>query len=184
MSELKLNLLDKVTKGISMCSICRVGTIGKSVPGEGSANAEVVFVGEAPGKTEAITGRPFVGKSGKLLRKLIAKIGLSENEIFITSVLKYLPKKGIPNISQIKHGRIHLFQQLKIIKPKIVVLLGATACKAIFQRNVSIHKMHGELIEGEGGKFFITFHPAAALRLPKTLPLLEKDFYSLQAILA
>src|SRR5258706_16357604 len=91
--------LKKIADEIARCAICKEGKSGLSVPGEGSSDAEIVFMGEAPGKTEAATGRPFVGRSGKLLRNMIRDAGLSEDEVFITSQVKYLPDRGTPTPS-------------------------------------------------------------------------------------
>ena len=102
--------LDKISHDIEHCVICKEGKSGKAVPGEGNPDADVVFLGEAPGKTEALTGRPFVGRSGKLLRGLIADAGLKDKEVFITSPVKYLPDRGTPTTQDIAHGRFHLLK--------------------------------------------------------------------------
>ncbi|HSX40464.1 MAG TPA: uracil-DNA glycosylase, partial [Candidatus Saccharimonadales bacterium] len=97
----KQKALDKITSEIENCKICKVGKSGKAVPGEGNPDADIVFLGEAPGKTEALTGRPFVGRSGKLLRSLIKEAGLKEEDIYITSPVKYLPDRGTPTPADI-----------------------------------------------------------------------------------
>src|SRR5689334_19698496 len=107
--------LDKVAKEIESCRICKIGKSGKAVVGEGSPDAEIVFIGEAPGKNEAIAGRPFIGRSGKYLRSQIASVGLKESEVYITSPVKYLPDRGTPTSVDIRHGKIHLDKQLAII---------------------------------------------------------------------
>src|SRR6266498_2582201 len=117
--------LDKLAHEIAQCKICKVGKSGMVVPGEGNPDADVVFIGEAPGRQEAATGRPFIGRSGQLLRKMIREIGLDdEKDVYITSPVKYLPDRGTPTSSDIAHGRIHLMKQFAIIKPKVVMLLG------------------------------------------------------------
>src|ERR1043166_605202 len=94
--------LERIAKEIASCKICKRNSIGKPVPGEGNPNARIIFVGEAPGKTEAATGRPFVGRSGKFLRTNIQKIGLNDvKDVYITSPVKYLPKRGTPDKRQI-----------------------------------------------------------------------------------
>src|SRR5512139_1550662 len=113
--------LHQIAEMITRCRFCRKGCTGKAVPGEGSADARVVFIGEAPGREEAKTGRPFVGRSGKLLRQTIREAGLSEDDVFITSPVHYLPDRGTPTKEMIRHGREHLFEQLAIIEPDIVV---------------------------------------------------------------
>lgn len=166
-----------------MSGLSKRGKIGKAVPGEGNPDAKVVFVGEAPGKEEAKTGRPFVGRSGQFLRNLIRQLGLTEEEVYITSPVKYLPKKGTPSQSDINHGRLHLAKQLAIINPKIIVLLGNVAAKALIPGSPNVNKNHARVLEKEGRKYFITFHPAAALRFPKIKDLFKNDFVKLQKLI-
>lgn len=178
--------MQKVARKIENCKVCKVGKSGKAVVGEGSLDAQVVFIGEAPGKNEAIVGRPFIGRSGKLLRFMITSIGLLESEVYITSPVKYLPDRGTPTSLDIKHGREHLMKQLEIIKPKIVVLLGRVAAEGVLEKKVFVVKEHGEIIEEKGGvKYFLILHPAAVLRFPGKYKLeFEKDFKKLKNILA
>lgn len=175
--------LKGIAEKIANCSICRKDTLGLPVVGEGDSDAQVMFVGEAPGKKEAETGRPFIGRSGQLLRKDIREIGLSEEDVFITSVCKYLPRKGTPSPTQIKHARIYLQQQIDIINPKIIVLLGSVACKGVLNMQISVAKHHGTIIVKDGRKCFITYHPAAAIRFRKNLIYFEQDFQRLKEIL-
>ncbi len=178
--------LDKIAKEIENCATCKTGKSGMAVPGEGNPNADVVFIGEAPGKQEAANGRPFIGRSGQLLRILIRGIGLDdEKDVYITSPVKYLPDRGTPTSQDIAHGRIHLMNQFAIIRPKIVMLLGRVAAEGVLQKKVAVASEHGQLIEDKDGiKYFLTFHPAAALRFPnKYKPLLQQDFNKLKALL-
>jgi hemerythrin len=165
--------LRTVAREIAACRACKRGCIGLPVPGEGCADARVVFIGEAPGKEEAKTGRPFVGRSGKLLRESIRGIGLDEAEVFITSPVHFLPLRGTPSAAMIGHGREHLFRQLEVIKPEIVVLLGATACRAVLGRKVEVAKEHGTVVPHEGLTCLVSLHPAYVLRFPKAKTELE-----------
>lgn len=174
--------LEKIAEEIRVCRKCKRGKIGIAVPGEGSANAKIVFLGEAPGKEEAKSGRPFVGRSGKFLRSFIKEAGLDEKKIYITSPVKYLPKSGTPNEAEIKHGSIHLKKQLNIIKPKIVVLLGSVAYQAIFGEKVATLKLHGRIVEKEGRQYFITIHPSAAMRFTKMRNCFREDFEKLKEL--
>lgn len=175
--------LQKIAEEIRRCKECKVDRVGIAVVGEGSANAEVVFIGEAPGKTEAETGRPFVGRSGKLLRKLITDSGLEEEKVYITSPVKYLPTYITPKPSDIKHGKTHLDKQLAVIDPEVIVLLGNTAIQGVLGRKIAVVSKHGNVVYENGKKYFLTVHPAAAIRFQKFRPLIEGDFKKLARLL-
>ncbi len=179
--------LDKIAKEIEDCKICKEGKSGMAVPGEGNPDGNVVFIGEAPGRKEAETGRPFIGRSGQLLRSLIREIGLDdEKDVYITSPVKYLPDRGTPTSADIAHGRIHLMKQFAVIQPKVVMLLGRVAAEGVLEKKVAVASEHGKVIEEKDGiKYFLTFHPAAALRFPnKFKTLLRADFQTLKKIIA
>lgn len=176
--------LTKVALEIAKCAICPIGKSGKPVVGEGNPDAQIVFIGEAPGKQEAKTGKPFIGRSGQFLRKMIREIGLDdENEVYITSPVKYLPDRGTPTSTDITHGREHLAKQLDIIGPKIIVLMGSVAAQGVLGEKVPVKSRHGEVIEKEGKKYFITLHPAAALRFPPLREVITEDFKKLAKLL-
>lgn len=179
----KQTKLAEIAEEIETCALCKAWGTGRAVPGEGNPGASVVFLGEAPGKDEARTGRPFVGRSGKLLRAMIREIGLREEDVYITSPVKYLPLKGTPVRENIIHSRTHLLRQLAVVDPEIVVLLGSVACFAVFDRAVSVTKEHGTTIDKDGRKYFITYHPAAGLRFPETKEKLTDDFKKLKKLL-
>ena len=180
----KVKELNKVAKEIEKCETCKVGKSGKAVVGEGSPEADIVFIGEAPGRKEAKMGRPFIGRSGQLLRSLIREVGLKEKDVYITSPVKYLPDEGTPSVKDVAHGRIHLDRQLSIISPKVIVLLGRVATLGVLGEMIAVKKMHGEIIEKLGRKYFITFHPAAGLRFPPLKKELIKDFQKLKSYLS
>ncbi len=190
--------LDKIAKEIEKCKICKIGKSGLPVPGEGNPDADIVFIGEAPGKKEAATGRPFIGRSGQLLRSLIREVGLKEEDVYITSPVKYLPNGpdgtpgGTPKPSDIAHGRIHLMKQLDIIQPKIIVLLGNTAVQGVLQMKIPVKSEHGKIIVRSAGsgsskkdyKYLVTLHPAAALRFPPLKLLIKEDFEKLKKLIS
>jgi DNA polymerase len=187
----KQSALIEIAKEIESCRICKKGKTGKAVPGEGDPDTKVVFIGEAPGKKEAELGRPFIGRSGQLLRSMIRGIELDdEKDVYITSPVKYLPlgkdgtPGGTPTPDDIAHGRIHLMKQLDIIKPSIVVLLGRVAAEGVLQKKVAVVKEHGQIIETRDGiQYFLTYHPAAVLRFPnKFKTLMSQDFQKIKAI--
>ncbi|MEW5746408.1 MAG: uracil-DNA glycosylase [Nitrospirota bacterium] len=175
--------LSKIAREIEACDECREQGSGRAVTGEGNPDAAVMFVGEAPGKEEAKTGRPFVGRSGRLLRSLIREIGLTEDEVFITNPVYYLPKRGTPSRESIRHSRAHFMKQLGAVDPEIVVLLGSVAGLAALGSPVAITKQHGSFVHHEGRTYFISFHPSAALRFPGTKELFEEDFKKLKALI-
>ncbi len=179
----KQKQLDAIARKIETCAICKKDKIGKAVPGEGNADADIVFIGEAPGKQEAETGRPFIGRSGKLLRALIAEAGLKEEQVFITSPVKYLPKYVTPTEADVDHGRTHLFAQLDIIEPKIIVLLGRVAALAVLKKNISVAKEHGKILKQEDKTYLFAYHPAAPLYSPKLREELVKDFKKLKRLI-
>lgn len=179
----KEQALRRIAAEIERCRLCRKGGTGKAVPGEGDPDARVVFIGEAPGREEAKTGRPFVGRSGKLLRQAIRDAGLVESEVFITSPVHYLPDRGTPSKEMIHHGREHLFKQLAVIGPDIIVLLGNSACVALLDGKVEITKKHGTLVKKDGRTYFITVHPAYAVRFAKGKEMLRSDFAKLKRLI-
>lgn len=179
----KSEALAKIAREIERCKICQEGKSGRPVPGEGSPYADIVFMGEAPGKEEAKSGRPFIGRSGKFLRSLIKEIGLDERDVYITSPVKYLPDRGTPSKADIAHGRTHTLEQLAVIDPKLIVLLGSIACQAVLGEAVPIMKAHGTIIERDGRQYFISLHPAAPLRVPPLRTALLEDFQKLSRLI-
>lgn len=179
----KQKALDAIAEEIEDCVECKWDKIGKAVPGEGNADADLMFIGEAPGKTEAETGRPFVGRAGKILRALIVKMGYAENNVYITSPVKRLPTYTTPTPEDIAHGRTHLNKQIEVIQPKFIVLLGNVACQAVLGEKIAISKDHGKVIERDGLHYFISYHPAAGLYAPAVRPDLVKDFNTLKKLL-
>lgn len=176
-------LLKKIVREIENCKICKSQKSGRAVVGEGDPDANVVFIGEAPGKEEARAGRPFIGRSGKLLRSLIKSVGLQEEDIYITSPVKYLPDRGTPTSSDVQHGKTHLLKQLKIINPKIIVILGRVGASALLDQPIFVLRDHGKVVEQSGRKYFITLHPAAAIRFQKLKKPLLADFRKLKKLL-
>lgn len=179
----KREALRRIVEEIQVCQECKENSVGIAVPGEGNPDARIMFVGEAPGRQEAATGRPFIGRSGKLLRSLIRDAGLQENDIYITSPVKYLPVYKTPKPLDIVHGKIHFDKQINIIDPQVIVLLGSVAAQAVLGEKIPVLKAHGSIREKNGKKYFLTVHPAAALRNPSLQQMLRADFTLLQSIL-
>ncbi len=175
--------LQVITNEIKKCHICKIDSVGNPVVGEGSSNAQLMFVGEAPGRKEAEIGRPFIGRSGILLRSFIASLDIKENEVYITSPVKYLPLSKTPSKEQIAHGRLHLLKQINVINPKVIILLGSVASLAVLQQKIPVKKMHGTIITNDNRVYFITLHPAAALRFPILKKDIASDFAKLKILL-
>ena len=156
--------------------------------GSGSPEADLMFVGEAPGFHEDKQGVPFVGAAGQLLSKLLAGIGLTRDDVFVANVLKCRPpgnRDPLPEEIQACEG--HLFKQIELIQPRVVATLGNFATKLLSGKPTGITRVHGQEQEVTlGGRtvlLFPLFHPAAALYTPRTLDVLEADFARLPDLL-
>lgn len=174
--------LSKIAAEINKCRECKRGKSGKAVVGEGNPSAQIMFIGEAPGRKEAKIGRPFIGRSGKILRSFIISIGTKEEDVYITSPVKYLPNRGTPLPSDIVHGMTHLQKQIDVIDPRIIVLLGRVATLGVLGEKRAVLKEHGSIVEKNGRTYFLTLHPSAALRFVKFKKLLEEDFLTLKTL--
>lgn len=169
-----LQSLHDEIKGCKKCPLHETRT--NAVPGEGPVDAKVMFVGEAPGAKEDETGRPFVGRSGQILIKLIEGIGLSREEVFITSILKSRPPKNrTPKRAEKEACLPYLEKQIELINPKVIVLLGGVAISTLIGP-WKLSEAHGCFYDGNGRTYFMTYHPAAALRFPKFKDVMKRDF--------
>ena len=174
-----LELLCEKIKGCSMCGLRK--TCARVVCGEGSSSAEVVFIGEAPGREEDKQGRPFVGAAGKLLTELLLSIGFSRDDIYITNVVKCRPPNNRdPLPEEISACLPHLKDQLMIIKPKLIVTLGRHAMN-IFLPGLKISEVHGQAKRANGlwnnrQVYLPLYHPAAALYDSRKRETLFDDF--------
>lgn len=164
--------LERIADEIRQCRVCELGGLRtNSVPGVGNPNARLVFVGEAPGADEDAQGEPFVGRAGKLLDKMIAGMGLRRQDVFICNILKCRPPNNRdPKPEEIMSCIGFLRRQLEIIKPEIIVALGAHAAKTLLETNKPIGQLRGKFHEyypvpgGEPVKLMPTYHPAYLLR--------------------
>ncbi len=159
------------------------------VPGEGNPDAEILFIGEAPGFNENQQGRPFVGQAGKLLRKELAKNGFDEREVYITNIVKFRPPENRdPTPEEIAFFKPFLDKQIKTIAPKVVVTLGRFSMYKFLGEGVSISRIHGQphTIEWDGRPLLVypMYHPAAALRATNLLHTFEQDFIKLKELLS
>lgn len=179
--EEKQKLLGDIAKEITATKGGPFGTGLNPVPGEGNPDAEILFIGEGPGFNEDREGRPFVGVSGKLLRKTMRENGILESDVFITNIVKFRPPENRdPTTSEIEFFRPFLDKQIEIIDPKIIVTLGRFSMYKFFGEGLSISRIHG--IPKKVGKYLIfpMFHPAAALRAGDMMKMFLEDFKKLK----
>jgi DNA polymerase len=164
------------------CDLCKSRT--NAVPGNGSKDAKIMFIGEAPGRNEDLQGEPFVGAAGKKLRAMLEKNGIGQDITYITNVVKCRPPNNrVPTDTERNACREHLEKEIDTIKPKIICVLGNTASNSILGQG-EITKNHGQTIEKNGKTYFLTFHPAAVIYNQKLGSLLEQDLENLGKILA
>jgi DNA polymerase len=186
--------LEAVASEVIVCTKCPLWKSRKNaVPGEGSPESSVMFIGEAPGQSEDIEGRPFVGAAGKFLETLLSKIGLSRNNVFICNIVKCRPPRNRePRLTEIQTCTPYLDRQISIIKPKFIVTLGNHSTAYIFSKanfpfsgiTQARGKFYQALILGMQITIFPTFHPAAALYSARYKETLRHDFQSLKSKLA
>lgn len=184
----KFKQLEKLKKATEECRRCGLyNNRGKVIFGEGNINSKVMFVGESPGISEEISGRPFVGRAGKFLMKMLESVELERSEVYITNVLKCRPKidnrDRPPEKGEITACKPCLLKQIRIIKPKVIVLLGNVALHGLIDEKLSISKVHGKMIEKDGITYFPTFHPSAAMRFTKPRLKMEGDFKKLKHLI-
>ena len=175
--------LDRLRNRIRICVGCRLSRVRENaVPGEGLANAKYLFVGQGPGANEDKTGRPFIGRSGKLLTELIGLAGLKREDVFITSAVKCFPTpppNRKPKDDELAACRGYLLRQIELIGPKKIVLLGDVAFKTFFPSE-SLSVWRGKWRKHDGRDYFISYHPAAGIRFQKMKKILVRDFKNLK----
>lgn len=185
----KAKALAKIAERISKAPCPLRKTATNPVPGEGNPSARVVFIGEAPGRNEDKTGRPFVGAAGKILDELLKTAGLKRADVFITSIEKFRPPNNRePLPAELKVCVPFLNEQLAVIKPKIVVALGRHAMNAIIEKYAPdfpeeeriIGNLHGKKIKAKEFTIVPMYHPAAAIYNRSLMASIKKDFRSLK----
>jgi len=176
----------QLSEEIALCSRCRLcETRTNVVPGEGSENAKIMFIGEGPGRDEDLQGRPFVGRSGELLTRMIAAIGLDRSEVYICNIVKCRPPQNRnPEPDEAAACMNYLRAQFALVRPKIVVLLGKVACRYVLKEEISVMREHGRWQERKGTWFMPTFHPSALLRDPSKKRDAWDDFQKIRAKLS
>lgn len=186
-----MNIADKKTKLAQItaeiavcrnCKLCEKRT--KTVPGSGSPSAEILFIGEGPGKSEDLQGEPFVGAAGKFLNEMLGSIGLSRADIFIANVVKCRPPENRdPEPIEVETCWPFLAQQIEIIQPKLIVTLGRHSMNR-FLPGLKISAAHGRPVRRKDGQVFLPlYHPAAALYSPSQRAVHLADFAKIPKIL-
>lgn len=178
-----MSLMPESQKLETKISLCKACPLWKSrtnpVPGEGNLDAELMLIGEAPGREEDREGRPFVGRAGSILNENLRKAGLKRGDLYITNVVKCRPP-GNRNPSPEEASiciNLYLQKQIELINPKLIVLLGNIALTTILNRKGITHN-HGKVFEHEGRKYLASYHPAAIIYNPSLEESLQKDLQS------
>jgi DNA polymerase len=178
--------LDLIREAIGAnCTRCKLHKgRTKLVYGVGNPKAELVFVGEGPGRDEDMQGEPFVGRAGKLLTQMIEAMGLRREEVYICNVVKCRPPENrLPEKDEIATCSPFLMRQLAAINPKVICALGSCASQTLLQTTEGISRFRGEWFDFRGSKFIATYHPAYLLRNPGAKGEVWKDLQKVMAVL-
>jgi DNA polymerase len=165
------DLLVAIRADIGDCTRCTLHALGRTqiVFGVGNAQADLMFVGEAPGADEDEQGIPFIGRAGQLLTKIIEAIGLTREDVYIANVIKCRPPQNRnPEPDEVASCEPFLFQQIDVIRPKVIVALGKFAAQTLLRTETPISRLRGQLFDYRGAKLIPTFHPAYLLRNPSS----------------
>ncbi len=180
-----MSALSELYKEIALCHQCEIAKYRtKVVPGEGAENADIMFIGEAPGWHEDQQGRPFVGPAGQFLEQLLGSIGLKREQVYIANVIKCRPQGNRdPLPTEIQNCRKWLNRQIELIHPKMIVTLGRYSM-AMFFPDKSISKIHGTAQKQGDVIYYAMYHPAAALHQQSLRQTIEADMLKIPSILA
>ena len=179
-------VLPAIREDIGDCTRCKLHALGRQqiVYGVGNPDADLMFVGEAPGADEDIQGIPFVGRAGQLLTKIIEAIGLKRDDVYIANVIKCRPPGNRnPDPDEVEACEGFLFRQIDSIQPKVIVALGTFAAKALLKTQDPISRLRGRVYEYRGAKLIPTFHPAFLLRSPDRKRDVWEDMKKVRALL-
>jgi DNA polymerase len=173
----------KIREDLGECTRCKLHTTrNKIVFGDGNPKAQLVFVGEGPGRDEDAQGLPFVGRAGKLLTQMIEAMGLQRRDVYICNVVKCRPPENrLPEPDEIKTCSPFLMRQLDAIAPKVIVCLGACSAQTLLETNRGISHFRGQWLDFRGRKLMATYHPAYLLRNPAAKADVWKDLQKVMA---
>lgn len=186
-AEIVARPLSDIRTELGDCTRCKLHTLGRQqiVFGVGNPNADLMFVGEAPGADEDEQGEPFVGRAGQLLTKIIEAINLQRSDVYIANVLKCRPPNNrAPEPDEVVQCEPFLFQQIASVKPKVIVALGTHAAHALLKVDTPISKLRGQVFNFRGAQLVPTFHPAYLLRSPDRKRDVWEDMKKVRALLA
>jgi uracil-DNA glycosylase len=160
--------LQEVASLIAECRKCKLcDSRTNTVPGEGPATAKLVVVGEGPGRTEDETGRPFVGRAGELLTKILEAIKLPRDQVFICNVVKCRPPENrLPQYDEIAACMPYLYRQIELVRPAVILAMGGTAAQSLLDTKQSLSALRNHVHRFRGIPLIVTYHPAALLRNP------------------
>jgi len=180
-----MSALSELYEEIALCRQCEIAKYRtKVVPGEGAEDADIMFIGEAPGWHEDQQGRPFVGPAGLYLDKLLASINLRREQVYIANVIKCRPPANRdPLPSEIHNCRKWLDRQIELIRPRMIVTLGCYSM-AMFFSGKSISKIHGTAQRRDNVIYYAMYHPAAALHQQRLRQVIEADMLKIPSLLA
>lgn len=178
------NSLEDLYNKIHTCKKCPLGHTRKNfVFGEGNPNADIMIIGEAPGADEDEQGRPFVGKAGQLLTKILTAIDLTRDEVFIGNIIKCRPPNNRkPEQTEINECKPYLDKQIELIQPAFILALGATSIDALMGKKHIMKKIRGEVMDYHGARTLVTYHPAYLLRNPNAKRDVWQDVKKLRAL--
>lgn len=161
--------LPELYERIHNCTKCALGFSRTNfVFGVGNPDAEIMFIGEAPGRDEDLKGEPFVGRAGQLLDKMLAAIELDRSQVYIANILKCRPPENRDPLPEESESCLpHLAEQIRLIGPKFIVCLGRIAAQILLDTKMTMGKMRGQWYEFGNAKMLVTYHPAALLRNPE-----------------
>jgi DNA polymerase len=179
--------LAEVRVDIGECTRCKLHQLGRTqiVFGVGNPEADLMFVGEAPGRDEDLQGYPFVGKAGQLLTKIIEAISLRREDVYIANVIKCRPPENRnPEPDEVERCEPFLFRQIDIVKPKVIVALGKFGAQTLLRTLDPISRLRGRVYDYRGAKLIPTFHPAYLLRNPASKREVWEDMKLVRSLLA
>jgi DNA polymerase len=172
----KWNTLEREVRECEKCALCQTRT--QTVFGVGNINADWMFIGEAPGKSEDLEGKPFLGQTGSLLMEMIRSIGLQREQVYIANILKCSPpEKRDPKKDEIDKCQVYLHRQIDLVKPKIIVAVGRIAAQTLLKTKDPLSKLRGNSYQFNGSSLVVIYHPAYLLR---ALPEKRKAWQDMQ----